>query len=84
MAALHPEFMAPPRNASESERVGLCLACRHLRQVRSDKNSVFYQCQRSKTDARYAKYPRLPVLHCPGFEPSVEGDKRNEGATFGG
>jgi hypothetical protein len=69
--------MALPRNASESERVGLCVACRHLRRVRTDKNSVFYQCQRAKTDARYPKYPRLPVLHCPGYELSAEGEKGN-------
>jgi hypothetical protein len=60
---------------SESERIGLCFSCRHLRLVRTDKNSVFYQCQRSTTDARYAKYPRLPVLHCPGYEPKMNGEK---------
>jgi hypothetical protein len=25
-------------------------------------------CERSKTDSRYPKYPRVPVLECPGFE----------------
>jgi len=26
-------------------------------------------CERSKTDDRFAKYPRLPVLQCVGYEP---------------
>jgi hypothetical protein len=30
---------------------------------------VFSLCERSKTDARFPKYPRLPVESCPGFEP---------------
>jgi hypothetical protein len=25
-------------------------------------------CERSKTDERYPKYPRLPVERCPGWE----------------
>ena len=59
-------------NSSESERVGLCLSCQHLRLVRTDRDSVFYQCQRSATDKRYPMYPRLPVLHCPGHEVKKE------------
>ncbi len=52
----------------ESERVGLCFFCQHTQLVRTDRGSVFYQCQRAATDPRYPKYPRLPVLHCPGYE----------------
>lgn len=52
----------------ESERVGLCFYCRHARVVRTDRDSVFYQCQLSVEDPRYPKYPRLPVLRCPGYE----------------
>ncbi|MCB1022241.1 MAG: hypothetical protein H6509_10135 [Bryobacterales bacterium] len=47
---------------------GLCGSCRHCVRVRSDRGSVFYRCELAKTDPRYAKYPRLPVLHCPGWE----------------
>jgi hypothetical protein len=25
-------------------------------------------CERSKVDPRFAKYPRLPVTSCPGYE----------------
>jgi hypothetical protein len=57
---------------SESERVGLCLSCQHMRPVRTDRGSVFYQCQRSATDPTYPKYPRLPVLQCHGYEKKEE------------
>jgi len=49
-------------------RNGLCDSCRHQRVVRNTRGSVFSLCERSKTDPRYAKYPRVPVLECPGFE----------------
>lgn len=52
-----------------SERAGLCAACRHARAIVSAKGSEFWLCERSKTEpARFAKYPRLPVLRCEGFE----------------
>jgi hypothetical protein len=37
--------------------------------VRSER-STFYLCERALTDPRFRKYPTLPVLSCPGFEPS--------------
>jgi hypothetical protein len=49
-------------------RNGLCDSCRHQRVVRNTRGSVFSLCERSKTDPRYPKYPRVPVLECPGFE----------------
>jgi len=51
-------------------RVGLCAHCRHARAIRSAKDSQFWLCERSKLDPRFAKYPRLPVPTCAGFEPS--------------
>ncbi len=57
---------------SESERVGLCFSCQHVRLVRTDRGSIFYQCQRSVTDPKYSKYPRLPVLQCRGYEKKGE------------
>jgi hypothetical protein len=50
--------------------VGLCADCRFMRRMESDRASVFYLCEQSATDARFAKYPRLPVLRCIGYEPS--------------
>jgi hypothetical protein len=48
---------------------GLCDACRHQRVVRNTRGSAFSLCERSKSDARYPKYPRLPVRQCRGYEP---------------
>ncbi|HEV2423448.1 MAG TPA: hypothetical protein VGZ29_01330 [Terriglobia bacterium] len=61
---------------------GLCAACRHVRLVRSDRGSVFYQCRLSFTDPRFVPYPRLPVLRCAGFEPGAgETDVTSDNAT---
>jgi hypothetical protein len=49
--------------------LGLCATCRHARRVASARGSVFSLCARSADDPRFAKYPRLPVLRCAGFEP---------------
>jgi hypothetical protein len=49
-------------------RAGLCDSCRHQRIVRNTRGSSFSLCERSRTDERYPKYPRLPVERCPGFE----------------
>ena len=38
-------------------------------------------CARSRDDANYARYPRLPMLTCPGFEPGEpEGPEPDDGA----
>lgn len=50
-------------------RFGLCDACVHQRLVRTGRGSVFSLCERSRTDDRYPKYPRVPVVACPGFTP---------------
>jgi hypothetical protein len=47
---------------------GLCDSCVHQKIIRSGRGSEFSMCLRSKTDQRYPKYPRLPVLECPGYE----------------
>jgi hypothetical protein len=49
-------------------RAGLCDACRHQKIVRNTRGSAFSLCERSKTDERFAKYPPIPVVRCPGFE----------------
>jgi hypothetical protein len=43
-----------------------------VRLLRSDRDSVFYQCKRSMTDPRFPKYPALPVMRCPGYEPAPD------------
>ena len=47
---------------------GLCEDCRHSKRIESGRGSTFRLCLLHETDARFAKYPRLPVLRCPGYE----------------
>ena len=51
-----------------SPGAGLCDSCAHQRLVRTTRGSVFSLCERSRTDPAYPKYPRLPVIACPGYE----------------
>ena len=48
---------------------GLCANCLYARRIESTTGSVFLLCQLSQTDARFPKYPRLPVLSCSGYGP---------------
>jgi hypothetical protein len=48
--------------------VGLCLECRHGRRVVAQRGSEFWLCRRAMQEPAFARYPRLPVLHCPGYE----------------
>lgn len=48
---------------------GLCLDCRHARVIENRRGSRFRLCERSRTDPAFPRYPRLPVLHCDGYEP---------------
>ena len=49
--------------------VGLCDSCRHQRIVRNTRGSVFSLCRRSRDEPdRFPRYPRLPVLACPGYD----------------
>jgi hypothetical protein len=54
------------------DRGGLCATCVHVRRVGSRRGSVFLLCERSNSDPRYARYPQLPVVHCPGYEGDTE------------
>ncbi len=47
---------------------GLCGRCRWRQIVRSARGSIFVRCRRSEIDARFARYPVLPVIRCDGFE----------------
>lgn len=48
--------------------LGLCPGCLHVRMIRSDRGSVFYQCLLAAVNPRFPKYPPLPVLSCAGYE----------------
>ncbi|CAN5837204.1 hypothetical protein BH23GEM9_BH23GEM9_03050 [soil metagenome] len=47
--------------------VGLCTVCVHARVIENRRGSAFWRCSLSDTDARFPRYPPLPVLRCAGF-----------------
>ena len=60
-------------DAAGPPAAGLCNRCRHQQIVRTTRGSVFSLCLRSRTEPdRFPRYPRLPVLACPGFEARSE------------
>ena len=60
-----PKHGAPP--PMENPPAGLCDACRHCKPIASARGSVFRLCLLHEHDPRFAKYPRVPVVRCPGF-----------------
>jgi hypothetical protein len=57
-------------------RFGLCDTCVHQQIVRNTRGSVFSLCRRSREDPGYPRYPRMPVLECPGHEPAPPAAER--------
>ena len=57
--------MTPPSSLPDP---GLCRRCAQARTVAS-RRSTFLACGRAAADPTFPRYPRLPVLACPGFEP---------------
>lgn len=51
------------------DAVGLCRTCEHARVITSARGSTFYLCRLSESDARFRKYPPLPVMRCAGYSP---------------
>lgn len=47
----------------------LCHRCARLRYVETRRGSVFLQCAHPDLP----KYPRQPVVQCPGFSPGEPG-----------
>ena len=70
LARVDEEEIVPERAGSrrEEETIGLCVNCRHVRRVETERGSVFYRCARAATDPRFRKYPPLPVVRCEGYE----------------
>jgi hypothetical protein len=52
----------------DGDAPGLCSTCRHAREIQTRRGPSYLLCNRSLTDDRYARYPRLPVLECAGHE----------------
>src|SRR5262249_19804539 len=52
----------------DTTAIGLCPSFVHAQLIQSSKGSRFLLCGLSKTDPRFPKYPRLPVLACSGYQ----------------
>ena len=62
----------PTHTHHPAAALGRCAACRHHEALTSAKGSTFHRCLRAETDARFRRYPPLPVLECTGFEPAAQ------------
>jgi hypothetical protein len=47
---------------------GLCASCRHAKTNATRRGTTYLRCLRAEWDDRLIRYPRLPVLTCPGYE----------------
>jgi hypothetical protein len=62
---------------SRPPKAGVCNSCVHQQLVPNTRGSVFSLCRRSRDEPeRFPRYPRLPVMQCPGYEEGA----RKEGA----
>jgi hypothetical protein len=69
---MHGEDEQPARTAGAlglPVEAGLCGACRHASVKSTNRDTTYLRCTRSAWDDRLARYPRLPVSDCVGFEP---------------
>ena len=56
------------------QNIGLCSRCVHAIPTAGPR-TVFVRCALAGTDARFPRYPVLPVDSCPGFERRPTGDE---------
>ena len=63
--------------------VGLCASCRWMHAVVNRRGSTFFRCRLADSDARFVRYPPLPVLRCEGFQakPAAEPGEPGAGNT---
>jgi hypothetical protein len=69
--------MTEPK-AFDPKTAGLCASCIHARRIESARGSVFLLCAMSQKDPAFPRYPRLPVLACPGYSSEPETSNDNE------
>jgi len=67
--------------------VSLCQSGSFANEIVSGKGSRFLLCQKSRSDLRFPKYPRQPVVACDGFVKKdattnrEQNDTMNDGLT---
>jgi hypothetical protein len=59
----------PGEPAALPAGAGLCTTCRHAMVRPTRRGTTYLRCTLASSDARFPKYPRLPVLTCEGHEP---------------
>lgn len=64
-----------------TKHAGLCDHCAHQRVVVSGRGSEFSLCLLAREDARFPKYPPVPVLRCAGYEPLGNVRDDDEGSS---
>jgi hypothetical protein len=64
-----PADHTPPVNR------GLCGSCVHAQVIPSQKGTEFVRCGLSFSDARFPRYPRLPVVGCDGYQREADGGR---------
>jgi hypothetical protein len=47
---------------------GLCADCQYAKLTQTRHGPAYLRCTRAAWDAALARYPRLPVIECPGFQ----------------
>jgi hypothetical protein len=52
---------------SDPSHVSLCLDCVHAKRVEGKEDTFYSLCELSFANRTFPKYPRLPVLRCPGY-----------------
>jgi hypothetical protein len=55
-------------------QLGLCALCAHALVRPTNKGTVYLRCARAASDPGFARYPRLPVLSCRGYEQRRDSD----------
>jgi ssDNA-binding Zn-finger/Zn-ribbon topoisomerase 1 len=64
------------RTRDREPSVGLCASCAHARVQQNARGSRFWRCALAEDDARFRRYPPLPVRECRGHEPGEPIDSR--------
>jgi hypothetical protein len=62
----------PPSGPATGPATGLCARCCHAKLNHTRRGTSYLRCLRAAWDERLVRYPRLPVLSCPGWEPEAE------------
>ncbi len=52
----------------ESAIAGLCADCAHAKKLTTKIDATIYLCGLAAKEPRLPKFPRLPVIACPGYE----------------